>query len=346
LRELGEISPELVDLFVRLGLRTCGDVAALDAGDMLSRFGPDGLHAHRLASGNDARRAAAGSPPPEWSSEFPFPEPVEQLETVVFVAKRLADEFVERLHGEGRVCARLVVMIETEHGERNERAWYRDEGLSSSAIVERVRWQLEGWAAQPGGLSGGIALLRLVPDEVRSDDGVQTRLWGGRSQADVDAARAVVRLCGLVGEQEVRVPAWAGGRLPADRYRWVPAATVDLDDASARLDCGACPWPGAIVGPSPAVVHHEPLPAELLDDRDRAVSVNGRGASSAPPATLVTPSGRHRLTAWAGPWPVEQRWWATDRSRRIARFQVVTEGGDAHLVGIERQRCVILATYS
>ena len=108
------------------------------------------------------------------------------------------------------------IIAETEHGERSERAWYRAVGLSSTAIVERVRWQLEGWVAQPGGLSGGITLLRLVPDQVRGDDGDQLGLWGGRSQADHDAPRAVTRLTGLFGEQAV----WcrrgaAGGSRPS-----------------------------------------------------------------------------------------------------------------------------------
>lgn len=145
LSELGETTPELIDLFLRLGLRTLGHLAALDASDVLARFGNEGLHAHRLATGGDTRPPAATDPPPEWWVEHPFGEPVEQLETVVFVTKRLADDLVARLAAEGRVCTRLVVIVETEHGERNERAWYRDHGLSATAMVERARWQLEGW---------------------------------------------------------------------------------------------------------------------------------------------------------------------------------------------------------
>lgn len=144
---------------------------------------------------------AATDPPPEWWVEEPFSEPVEHLETVVFVAKRLADELVARLGDDGRVCTRLVAVIETEHGERSERAWYRDQGLSAHAMVERVRWQLEGWIARPEGISGGIALVRLVPDEVRGDDGVQGGLWGGRSQADHDAPG---RSCGCVASPASR----------------------------------------------------------------------------------------------------------------------------------------------
>ncbi|HKR51817.1 MAG TPA: DNA polymerase Y family protein, partial [Pseudonocardiaceae bacterium] len=43
----------LVDLLHRLGLRTLGAFAALDVDDVASRFGPDGVRAHRLAQGLD-----------------------------------------------------------------------------------------------------------------------------------------------------------------------------------------------------------------------------------------------------------------------------------------------------
>ena len=88
------------------------------------------------------------------------------------------------------------------------------------------------------------------------------------------------------------------------------------------------------------------MPAEVLDEQGEVVRVNGRGEVSAAPAVLALPTVRHRLVAWAGPWPVEQRWWSPDRARRVARFQVVTDQGVAHLVGIEQQRWSILATYS
>lgn len=346
LHRLDEASPDLVDLFIRLGLRRLGDLAGLDPGDVLTRFGREGLHAHRLASGADDRLSAAADPPPEWSVEHPFPEPIEHLETVVFVAKRLADELVERLAASGQVCSRLVVAVETEHGERTERAWYRTHGLSAAAMVERVRWQLEGWATQPIGPTGGVALVRLIPDEVRSDDGDQGRLWGGRSRADDDAARAIVRLAGLAGEQAICVPAWAGGRLPHERYRWVPASSVELDDHRSRLDRGEGPWPGVIPSPPPSVVPPEPVAIELFDREGRDVVVNGRGEISAEPATLVVGNARQRVDAWAGPWPVEQRWWSADRSRRLARLQLVTEHGVAHLVALEQRRWTMLATYS
>ncbi len=362
----GEIDPELAGLFARLGLSRLGDLAALPAGDVLARFGPEGQRAHRLAADVDDRPPGGREPPPERHVEQAFDDPVVQLQPLVFVAKQLADELVAMLAGEGKVCTRLVVTAETEHGERSERAWYRAAGMSAPAMVERVRWQLDAWMTS-GDVSAGVVLLRLAPEEVRGDGGEQIRLWGGPSAVDERAVRAVARLAGMAGDQRVLVPAWRGGRLPGDRYGWVPASTTDLldaDDTAERLrprpvdgpvvaaggapsaSGRAGPWPGALPAPSPAMVLPAGRPAAMLDSDGRAVSVSGRGELSATPATLaIDGAPPQAITGWAGPWPLDERWWEAGRHRRLARFQVVTADGAAHLVVAEHQTWWLAATY-
>jgi protein ImuB len=360
LDETGEVDAELVSLFVRLGLSTLGSVAALPRTDVADRFGPPGELAHRLASGDDQRPSAATEPPQQWRAERIFEEPVEQLQPLAFVGKQLADELTAELAVRGAVCTRLIVTAETEHGERSERVWFRARGLSAGAMVERVRWQLDGWMAQPGALSAGVVLLRLDADEVRHDGGDQLRLWGGLSAADKRAVRTVARLAGLAGEESVRVPAWKGGRLPGDRYRWVPATATDLTDADdtasrlrPRLDSAQHgPWPGSLPAPSPTLVldarrERDELAAVVADEHGHPVSVGGRGELSGTPVTLTIDKGpAQAIVGWAGPWPLDERWWDERRHRRLARFQVVTADGSAHLVVVERQRWRVLASYA
>jgi len=364
LHTLGEVEPELVELLGRLGLRRLGDLAALERSDVLGRFGVPGVHAHVLASGTDTRPASTVDPAPERRLDHVPDDPIAQTSAVVFVAKQLADELSESLAADGRVCTRLVVVFESEHGERSERSWYRSAGLSAAAMVERVRWQLDAWVDLPKGsdqeLTGGIALVRLRPDEVRADDGVQLGLWGGQSDADRHAARTIARLTTLTSDDAVTVPVWRGGRLPADRYAWVPASLVDLDrrvGSTIGPDGGSGPWPGVLPSPSPATVLAEPHPIEVLDRDGQPVSVGGRGEVSAAPAVLhlllesdtdaaAVRRGRARaVIGWAGPWPVDQQWWEPDRQRRLARFQVVTEDHDGLLVAAEHRRWWLLARY-
>jgi protein ImuB len=92
------------------------------------------------------------------------------------------------------------------------------------------------------------------------------------------------------------------------------------------------------------VVHPSPLSAELADDDGRAVSVSGRGLLTAHPRRLSVEKGPwSAVTAWAGPWPCDERWWSRTR-RRSARLQAVA-GADAHLLLAERGRWWVEATY-
>ena len=367
LQALGEAQPELIDLFARLGLRRLGDLAALPVGDVLGRFGHPGVHAHRLASGVDERPPSTTDPAPERRLDQVLDDPLAQAGAVVFVAKQLADELAQALAAQGRVCTRLVVLFETEHGERSERSWYRSAGLSAAAMVDRVRWQLDAWVNLPRGsdqeITGGIALVRLTPDEVVADVGRQLGLWGGQSDADRRAARAIARLSTITSTSAVTVPVWNGGRLLADRYRWVPATTVDLDQPSRMVSQASTgsgpsgPWPGSLPAPSPATVFPDPLPAEVLDEHGRPVEVSGRGVVSAPPASLCIMRGdetagwqrgrTQTVTAWAGPWPIEERWWEPSRHRRLAQFQILTGTDEqaGYLVVAEHRRWWVSAHY-
>ena len=330
-------------LLERLGLARLGDVAGLPSADVLARFGADGAFAHRLATGGDDRPPAAVTPPPELAVSQVFEEPVGLLGPLVFTARQLADGLHMRLAERGETCTRLLVEAETEHGERSERRWHRATGMSAAAMVDRVRWQLEGWVDQPGGLTGGVVVLRLAPEEAVADQGRQLGVWGAATEADEAAARAFTRVVGLLGPEAVCVAEWQGGRHPADRYRWVPAASTEVADADVRrqaLGPPAHPWPGSLGAPAPAWVPSEPVPIEVVDAHGTRVGVDGRGALSAAPAAVrLGERAPVPIVAWAGPWPTEERWWDPARHRRRARFQLVTSHAgvdDALLVCLER----------
>jgi hypothetical protein len=164
--------------------------------------------------------------------------------------------------------------------------------------------------------------------------------WGGVSDADARAGRALAAVQDLLGPDAVVTPRLQGGRGPAQRARFV---TWNAREGQGDATLGA-PWPGQIPAPAPAVVHSAPLPAELIDAGGEPVAVSGRGLLTAPPGRLSVE--RHpwsAVTAWAGPWPSDERWWSRSRRRR-ARLQAVT-GAEAHLLVAEGGRWWVEATY-
>jgi protein ImuB len=344
--------PELVDVLRRLGLRTLGDLAALPTARVVGRFGAEGMIAQRLARGLDERPPATSPSPPDLQVVAELDPPAERLEAAAFVARGLADDLYRRLTERGSACTRLLVGAETEHGERHERLWRTEGVFGPSAIVAQLRWQLDGWLQQgPSRPTGGITRLWLVPDDVVAAGGRQLSFPAGHVDeiaAAERAGRALARAQGMVGFEAVLAPEWRGGRSPGERVVLVPAEGGDLTEPrpAARSSWVAEPWPGAIPAPAPALVHPEPLPANLLDEEGQLVRVSGRGELGAVPVRLqVGDASPRALLAWAGPWPCDERWWDGSSHRRRARMQVVTDDATAYLLVLETGRWSVEATY-
>ena len=365
--------PELADLLTRLGIRTLGAFAALSAADVLARFGLDGAHAHRLARGVDERPLSSRTPPPELAVQRELDPPANRVDIAAFAAKGLAEELHQRLSSRGLACTRVLIEAETEHGERLARLWRHDGALSAAAMAERVRWQLDGWLAGTAGgpvpadadadadadvdldVTAGLTLLRLVPDEVKPDSGRPLGFWGGVADADERAARALARVQGMLGPDAVATGVLSGGRNPDEQVhlvRWgdpreparpgLPGAAPVRADGRVEVPS----WPGRLPPPAPATVHRLPLAAELVDARGERVTVTGRGIVTNEPERLRIDTGPWvDVVAWAGPWPVDERWWDPASHRRRARFQVALRTGVAHLVTLEGGRWWVEATY-
>ncbi|MEU8285824.1 DNA polymerase Y family protein [Micromonospora sp. NPDC048905] len=381
----------LADLLRRLGVRTLGDFAALPAGDVVARFGFDGALAHRLAAGRDHRPLAVRQPPADLTVTAGYDEPIDRVDAAAFAARALAEQLHEGLAGRGLACTRLGIEAVTEHGQELHRVWRHDGLLTAAAIADRVRWQLDGWLSGSNGRTGarparptaGIIRLRLVPDGVIAQAGLQVGLWGEAGEERDRAHRALSRVQGILGPEAVVTAVLGGGRSPADQVRLVPwgderlptrpgpaplpgeavarSGSVPLAGESsaggaaraggagrpaARGTGGVPPWPGRLPAPAPAVVLPSPLAATVHDAAGEPVVISARLAVSAPPARLVVGTGQPaEIVGWAGPWPVDERWWAPAEARRRARFQVSLADGAALLLAVEAGQWLVEAIY-
>jgi protein ImuB len=341
--------PELCELLPRLGIETLGQLAALPTAEAASRFGPAGKLASRLARGLDPRPLIPRPPAADESVQLEFDPPADQSEPVIFAAKALADQMHDRLAAAGLACVRVQVQVRFSDGRELSRLWRHDGLLSALAVAERVRWQLDGcraasgdrapdWDSWPG--TAGITLLRLIPDQLVRATGRQLALWGDAVPSD-RVARAAIRVQAMLGHARVTRPVLAGGRRPAEQVLLVP-----FGDAATPQHPADRPWPDQIPAPSPATVFGVPLAASVTDDSGQPVTVSGRAQLSGPPAWVSAGGGPARaVTAWAGPWPITERWWDPVHACRQARFQLVTEDGTAWLAALQDGRWLIEASY-
>jgi protein ImuB len=106
------------------------------------------------------------------------------------------------------------------------------------------------------------------------------------------------------------------------------------------------PWPGRLPKPAPAMVLPRPVGAVVLDDTGTPVGVSARLDLTGDPAALVVGNAAPvEIVGWAGPWPIDERWWAPAEARRRARFQVALVDGRALLLALAGGHWAVEAVY-
>jgi protein ImuB len=317
---------DLTSLLVRLGLPTLGTVAALPPDAVLARFGTEGRRFHDLARGIDPGPPVLVLPPPDLVEQTELDPPAERVDQAAFAAKELADRLCTRLVERGLACTRVMIEAETEHGERLTRCWRHDDSLTAGALAERVRWQLDGWVST-GATTAGVAVLKLIPDEVVPADGRQLGFWGGDQAAHDRADRALARVQGMLGYDAVVTAVVQGGRTPVEQVRFVPWG----EPREEQLPSDAA-WPGALPAPFPARVFDPPVAAELFDANGEPVVITGRGEQRRAPAHVRSKVVSGAVTGWAGPWAHDVRWWDRRAHQRCARYQLLV--GDVACIAV------------
>ncbi|SLM94547.1 DNA polymerase-like protein PA0670 [Brachybacterium nesterenkovii] len=322
---------ETVDLLQRLGIASLGDLAALPATAVADRFGPDIALLHLLSQGREPAPPAMHRPELPLVVETVLETPLERTDQAAFVARPLAEELQEMLVRRGLICTRLRILARTEDGAEMERTWRHDGALSVADVVDRIRWQCDGWvtSARLGTTrTGAITRISLHPLQLMPAGEGAPGLWGSAGEASQRASRAFARAQGLAGEHAVLVPVATGGRLLAEEISLVPWR-------SEKPPRHEGPWPGSLPRPVPATVLRRPAPIELHDAAGRPVVVTARGLLSAVPVRLRIPAetaevlahgalaGMRELavTAHGAPTVLDERWWS-GAGHRAARLQL------------------------
>jgi protein ImuB len=318
---------EMAATFRWLGIATLGELSALPRAAVVSRFGSEGLDAHRLARGED-RTTQPRPLPPDLAVIEEYAPPLENLEQAGFAARMLANRLLVELAAHGVAPHRVEVEATAADGAVRTRTWRSADPFDDGTLADRVRWQLQAWLDHATrdsgpGIRGGLVRLRLAPADV-SDEGRQLALHED-AQSAAEAQRSLSQAQAILGPDRVLRPRRQGGRDPHERvdwHRWGEMETAPVRDPDA-------PWPGAVPSPSPALVPDEPMSLEVEWDAGMPVSVR-LGARWVP------------VLSWAGPWRHVGRWW--EGTGPLERYQLVTSAG-AFLCEVRNGRTVITGIY-
>jgi protein ImuB len=315
----------LVTLLRRLGIRTLGGFAALPGDDVRTRFGEAGARLHALAAGRDSWPLAPRTPPPELEVVTDFEPALDRVDQVAFGVRTAAEGFVDTLTATRLVVTAIRVELHSDSAETNERVWLHPRSFTPADVVDRVRWQLEGALEK---FSSGVTRVRISPEAVDAIGNHETGLWG--SGPDERIHHGLSRVQSMLGHGAVLMPSIGGGRTLADRQQ-----LVAWGDRPVAAKSATEPWPGRLPTPLPGTVFSPRHPVHVFSAAGTPVAVDDRGTVTAPPGRFsATGSDSRRLTAWAGPWPLDERWWSAE-ARMAWRFQAVDDTGCAWLLVLD-----------
>jgi len=102
---------EMRDALRALGIRTVGEFAELDAGDVEQRWGAEGLTAWRLAHGHDPRRPVLARLDEQPHVEMELGAPAGTMEPVLFLVRPAVETLVTQLVSLGRAIASLSITL-------------------------------------------------------------------------------------------------------------------------------------------------------------------------------------------------------------------------------------------
>jgi protein ImuB len=293
--------PGLAAIFATWGLRTLGDFTALPRDEIVRRFGAEGLAFWQRANGGEPRPLRPVVPAREFAAALDFEEPVETLEPLLFILRRLLDRFALELLGAQLVAAELDLGLQLADGPPHTRTFRLPEPTADATILFRtLHTHLESLhTASP--ITG--LRLRAAPARplVRQQD-----LFASGLRDPHGFAETLARVSALVGAERLGTPQ------PEETHR--PDA-VKLT-----------PPPAVIPPPAPRPVHplhglplrrfRPPLPARLEF-----------APAERQPVYVWTERFHDAITHVRGPWCSSGDWWQADRAWSRLEWDIALAGG-------------------
>jgi protein ImuB len=343
LQATGLIDAETCETLRHLGIATLGMFRELPGQAVAERFGAAARRAQLLAAGQLARPLVPRPAAPELTVTDTPETPYATVEQAVFAARPLAERLLAILDARNLACTRVTVTARTGSGMERRRTWQLDPAIGAAELARRVRWQLEGWLSTSAAsetadeTAHAITVLELAPGGLIGLVAAGRGLWGDKGAQDVKAEAALRHAQSRYGPDAVQIAAATDGRDLDERFG---SAAWEVEDAPPPP---SGPWPGSLPDPLPSLIGTDDHVA-VLDAAGAPVQALARGDLSAAPALIALGGKRIPIVAWAGPWPVSERWWSP-AARRYARLQVELADGRAALLVCEGGRWKAVGWY-
>lgn len=217
----------------RFGLATMGSVAELPRSAVVARFGDEGARLHARARGEETERFVPRRAPERMVLGLPIEPPVEGLDAVRFVLRRLAATLADQLAARGRSAglARLVVTHDLAFARRGTPPELRleqrfPEPTADADAIERLLLARLEQAPPPA----AVGRLELELGLVAPAQGQQLPMFTPQAAHDARLAWQLARLAIAFGADRVRRVELGDPEapVPEQRFRWQPVAGAEI----------------------------------------------------------------------------------------------------------------------
>lgn len=276
------LAEDRAETFALWGIRTLGELAALDEADLVTRLGAAASGWWKLALGAHAHTFQPMEPEFRLEEFCEFESPVEQIESLLFVCARMMDCLVERAAGRALALALVRVKMKLEGGQAHTCA-IRPALPSIDRKFLLKLLQLEIAAHAP---KHGVIALTLSAEAGQTSE-LQLGLFLPQTPEPARLDVTIARLKAIVGADRV------GSPVLKDTHR----------AGSFRMENFA--FTGKVSAPrcdSPRLALRRIRPPEPVRVVQQAMR----------PAVFQDKRNSYQVQAAYGPWKTSGCWWSMD----------------------------------
>jgi protein ImuB len=316
---------EMRDALRALGVRTVGQFADLNVGDVEQRWGDNGLSTWRLAHGDDPRRPVLARIAAAPHVEMELATPSDSMEPVLFLVRPAVERLVTQLVSESRaIAARAITLtlddargaMPTALAHTVTREIRLPRPLARTApLFERCRGLLSRWELTAPVIAVRLTVVLTSPFTGEQGDLLDTS-WRDPGAADA----ALERVRAEMGPDVVVKPVMRDGYAPERSGQWSEAnPTTDLQARDGRLGTAdrsaSSGLQSAVSSLGPAVRLLATPESSVVDNLQFPHRFHWRGRAV-------------RVTQAVGPERLSSDWWKDGFSRDYWRCERDDDAGE------------------
>ena len=297
-------------VFLRWGIRTLGDLAALPPAALAARLGEAGTRWQRLARGEDPRPLQPEVPKERFEQALDLEWPIDGLEPLSFVLGRLLEPLTAHLERRGRGAAILHIRLHLVTRTVHERSLQLPAPMRDARTFRTLL--LLDLESHPPAAAIDRVVVAVDPTPARV---VQLSLLTRPLPSPEQLSTLTARLAALMGEDRcgspVVVDTWQPGA-----FAMHPFAPTEPPRKPDRLRFSVSPWPAVVNAASNQLSvalrrFRIPVPARVRMEHDTPVSVAIDRAAAHLGSRIADAGSRMGgpVQACAGPWRTSGDWW-------------------------------------